>query len=58
MHSVDRMPVALNSYALWLAQMISLSIVNYGYPIAQMVAQKQTSVPTVLIGGSPIGSTP
>lgn len=45
--------MALNSYALWLALMIGLSIVNYGYPIAQLVSLKQTSVPAVPVGGKP-----
>ena len=27
------MPVALNSYALWVALMIGLTVTNYGYPI-------------------------
>jgi cytochrome c oxidase subunit 1 len=52
-HPVSRVPVALNGYALWLALMIGLSLVNYGYPIAQLVALKQTSVPAVPIGGTP-----
>jgi cytochrome c oxidase subunit 1 len=52
-HAVARVPVALNGYALWLALMIGLSLVNYGYPIAQLVALKQTSVPAVPIGGTP-----
>jgi len=52
-HAVARVPVALNSYALWLALMIGLSLVNYGYPIAQLIALKQTSVPAVPIGGTP-----
>jgi cytochrome c oxidase subunit 1 len=47
-------PVALNSYALWLALMIGLSVVNYGYPISQLIALKQTSVPAIPIGGSPV----
>jgi len=57
-HPVGRVPVALNGYALWLALMIGLSLVNYGYPIAQLVGLKQTSVPAVPIGGSPVGGTP
>lgn len=52
-HAVARVPVALNGYALWLALMIGLSLVNYGYPIAQLVGLKQTSVPAVPIGGTP-----
>jgi cytochrome c oxidase subunit 1 len=52
-HAVGRLPVALNSYALWLALMIGLSVVNYGYPIGQLMALKQTSVPAVPVGGHP-----
>ena len=52
-HAPGRLPAALNGYALWLALMIGLSLVNYGYPIAQLVALKQTSVPAVPIGGTP-----
>jgi len=54
-HAVGRVPAALNGYALWLALMIGLSIVNYGYPIAQLAMLKQTSVPAVPIGASPVG---
>jgi cytochrome c oxidase subunit 1 len=52
-HAVGRLPAALNSYALWLALMIGLSIVNYGYPIVQLASLKQTSVPAVPVGGKP-----
>ncbi|MGZ5201379.1 MAG: cbb3-type cytochrome c oxidase subunit I [Telluria sp.] len=52
-HAVGRLPVALNSFALWLALMIGLSVVNYGYPIGQLIALKQTSVPAVPVGGHP-----
>ena len=52
-HVAGRLPVALNSFGLWLALMIGLSIVNYGYPISQLVGLKQTSVPAVPVGGAP-----
>jgi cytochrome c oxidase subunit 1 len=52
-HAVGRVPVALNGYALWLALMIGLSVVNYGYPIGQLMALKETSVPAVPVGGHP-----
>jgi cytochrome c oxidase subunit 1 len=51
-HAVGRLPLALNGFALWLALMIGLSVVNYGYPIAQLMALPQTSVPAVPIGGT------
>jgi cytochrome c oxidase subunit 1 len=43
-------PVALNSFGLWLALMIGLTLVNYGYPIAQLMARPETSVPAIPIG--------
>lgn len=49
-HATTRVPVALNSFALWLALMIGLTVVNYGYPIVQLMALEQTSVPAVPIG--------
>jgi len=51
-HMPARIPVALNGFGLWLALMIGLTVVNYGYPIAQLMALKQTSVPAVYVGAS------
>jgi cytochrome c oxidase subunit 1 len=50
LHTPERIPVALNSFGLWLALMIGLTVVNYGYPIGQLMALKQTSVPAVYVG--------
>jgi cytochrome c oxidase subunit 1 len=47
-----RIPVALNSFGLWLALMIGLTVVNYGYPIAQLMVLKETNVPAVYVGAS------
>jgi cytochrome c oxidase subunit I len=44
-------PVALNGFSLWLALMIALTLVNYGFPIAQLAALNETSVPAIPIGG-------
>lgn len=52
-HEAERIPAALNGYALWLALMIGLSVVNYGYPITQLLFLKQTSVPAVPVGERP-----
>ena len=52
-HEGGRMPAALNGYALWLSLMIGLSVVNYGYPIAQLMVLEQTSVPAVPVGERP-----
>jgi cytochrome c oxidase subunit 1 len=50
-HMPATTPVALNSFSLWLALMIALTLVNYGFPIAQLAALKETSVPAIPIGG-------
>jgi len=52
-HAPVRLPAALNGYALWLAMMIGLSLLNYGVPISQLLALKETSVPAVPVGGAP-----
>lgn len=49
-HEPARLPAALNGFALWLTLMIALTVVNYGYPIAQLVSLKNTSVPAVYVG--------
>jgi len=49
-HQSARVPVALNSFALWLALMIGLTVVNYGFPIAQLMFKPETSVPAVPVG--------
>jgi cytochrome c oxidase subunit 1 len=40
----------LNSYAIWVALMIGLTITNYGYPILTLVTRQDTSVPAVYVG--------
>lgn len=50
-HPPATLPVALNSFGLWIALMIGLTVVNYGYPIAQLLVLKETSVPAVWMGG-------
>jgi cytochrome c oxidase subunit 1 len=50
-HANERTPAALNSFGLWVAMMIALTVVNYGYPIAQLALLKGTSVPAITIGG-------
>jgi cytochrome c oxidase subunit 1 len=49
-HENAPVPLALNGFGLWIAMMIALTIVNYGYPIAQLAALKQASVPVIPIG--------
>jgi cytochrome c oxidase subunit 1 len=50
-HEPTTVPVALNSFGLWLALMIGLTLFNYGYPIASLLARPETSVPAIMIGG-------
>ena len=49
-HEGGRVPLALNGFGLWVAMMIALTIVNYGYPIAQLASLKDASVPVIPIG--------
>ncbi|MEJ8812815.1 cbb3-type cytochrome c oxidase subunit I [Variovorax ureilyticus] len=49
-HPVAHTPVALNGFGLWVAMMIGLTIVNYGYPIVQLASLKEASVPVIPIG--------
>ncbi|RQH06967.1 b(o/a)3-type cytochrome-c oxidase subunit 1 [Paraburkholderia dinghuensis] len=49
-YPVERVPVALNSFGLWVALMIGLTVVNYSVPIAQLLFLPQTSVPAVPVG--------
>jgi cytochrome c oxidase subunit 1 len=52
-HSPRTVPAALNGYGLWVALMIGLTAVNYGFPIAQLVSLKGTSVPAIYVGARP-----
>jgi cytochrome c oxidase subunit 1 len=49
-HQPATVPLALNSYGLWVALMVGLTITNYGFPIAALVARQDTSVPAVYVG--------
>jgi cytochrome c oxidase subunit 1 len=50
-HQPKTVPVALNSFGLWLALMIGLTLFNYGYPVASLLARSDTSVPAIPVGG-------
>jgi cytochrome c oxidase subunit 1 len=49
-HPPTTVPAALNGHALWVALMIGLTVTNYGFPIAALVARQDTSVPAVYVG--------
>jgi cytochrome c oxidase subunit 1 len=46
----SEVPAALNGFALWVGLMIALTVVNYGFPIAQLALLPGTSVPAVAVG--------
>jgi cytochrome c oxidase subunit 1 len=48
-HPPRTMPVALNSLGLWVTLMLALTIINYGFPIVQLMARSDTSVPAIRI---------
>jgi cytochrome c oxidase subunit I len=50
-HPVMSLPLALNGHAIWVALMIGLTVTNYGFPIAALVARQDTSVPAIYVGG-------
>jgi len=43
-------PLALNTYAIWVALMIGLTVTNYGFPILALAARSDTSVPAIYVG--------
>src|SRR5580704_7134218 len=49
-HPPRTVPSALNGYGLWVGLMLTLTVVNYGFPIAQLMFRSDTSVPLVHIG--------
>jgi cytochrome c oxidase subunit I len=49
-HPVGHTPAALNHFGLWVAMMIGLTLVNYGFPIAQLAMLEHASVPVIPIG--------
>jgi cytochrome c oxidase subunit 1 len=49
-HPEARTPALLNGFALWVAMMIGLTLVNYGYPIAQLALLADAAVPIIPIG--------
>lgn len=49
-HEAVRPPAALNGFGLWVLMMAALTLVNYGYPIAQLASLKEARVPVIPIG--------
>jgi len=51
-HVPRRMPAALNGFGLWVGLMIALTVINYGFPIADLLAVPNSAVPVVRIGSA------
>ena len=51
-HPPRTLPAALNGFGLWLSLMIGLTIVNYGFPIAHLLATPGTEVPVIRVGAA------
>lgn len=49
-HAPVHTPVALNTFGLWVAMMVALTLVNYGWPIAQMAMLEDAYVPVIPVG--------
>jgi len=50
LHPNDPVPAGLNGFALWIGMMVALTVVNYGFPIAQLASVKESSVPAIHMG--------
>jgi cytochrome c oxidase subunit 1 len=50
-HPPRTLPIALNTYALWIGLMVGLTLATYGYPIVRLIALPEAQVPAVFIGG-------
>jgi cytochrome c oxidase subunit 1 len=51
-HQPRTMPAALNGFGLWVGLMLMLTVINYGFPIAHLLALRDTSIPVVHVGGA------
>lgn len=49
-HPNSKPPAVLNGFGLWVAMMVALTVVNYGYPIVQLAMTPQAYVPVIPIG--------
>lgn len=50
-HPNARTPAVLNGFGLWVAMMVALTVVNYGYPIVQLAMTPLAYVPVIPVGG-------
>jgi cytochrome c oxidase subunit 1 len=52
LHEPRMVPAALNGLGLWVGLMLMLTVINYGFPIAHLMALRDTAIPVVRVGGS------
>jgi cytochrome c oxidase subunit I len=51
-HPPKILPPALNGFGLWFGLMIMLTVINYGFPIFNLMLRSDASVPLVHIGAT------
>ncbi len=49
-HEPKVLPAALNGFGLWLGLMVGLTVINYGFPILNLLSVSGKSVPAVIVG--------
>jgi len=48
-HEPRSLPAALNGFGLWIGLMVGLTVINYGFPILNLLSSG-TAVPAVMVG--------
>ena len=51
-HQPRTVPVALNGLGLWVSLMLALTVINYGFPIVNLLSMPNTSVPAIRVGAA------
>ncbi len=51
-HEPRSVPAALNGFGLWLGLMVGLTVLNYGFPILNLLSVSGTAVPAVMVGAT------
>jgi cytochrome c oxidase subunit 1 len=51
-HEPRTMPAALNGLGLWVGLMLVLTVVNYGFPIVNLLTLPNASVPVIPVGAA------
>lgn len=51
-HPPQHLPAVLNGFGLWVTLMVVLTVINYGFPVANLLTSAGMAVPVVRVGGS------